>query len=1048
MDVDALQIAKSVEKRLEYYMNVKRLEEGFDPTGQGVYRTSHRMAPYDLGHLLVSTKKPRRFRGKITQKLNPQESANAKSTGDSPSGTAGTNGRVVKETYIPQVARSDSGFESRSETPHIPRLDINGKKSQLTTKGASSEYPRLTSSARHRVPVMEADRLAKHATRLIETLPLDQLTAMHSSRFHPIPQPVQPQRPRQKDVSPRASSLSRNVHALLHGTATREYISRTEIKRVKSARAYRAKSAKPSPKQPTKPAEEKPRSKSALGLHRPKTRPRKTVTLRKEDYETDDDDESDTWTSQYLKDDDSTEQMEKWTDEYDAEKKVYDEEVQSTHSEDEGDVNQSENTADDHHDNQEDAAEVEEPVEEEKKEKEKSGNNDGEEEKDAVTMDTAEGADKTVAAEQETKEEKSNDEKENQAGGTENMTEEKLEEGGAIDQRESNDKEDKSAENPDYATEAQEGKVDSSTEDSSIDDKKRTLKEEEESKDDQSEKKPKQRRSLKKKASKESVPKEVEDCNVDDKLSKDKEDSQDDGSEKKSKHKKSLKKKASKESITKEILKEKDQDDASQKKPKHRRSMTKKASKESVTVEVTDSSEQQDAADKSKSIEDSTDGPSQTEPSNEECKTDNVQSGSTSSLGKLSNSSLNVPKPSSGEDGERSCRKDDKDGDSYSISSATYHMHPSEDCPPDLKYDNSYVEHKTCENMVLQTFRKAVFDAQLVDTIVKKCGTDLRKCFDENADVRAKLRAHLKNTRDLYGQYCAKKSCVDFLLKYQKQCSPVAEDLKTIVDQTCERLVQSFKMSLSFRQAEDMKTIVDEKLLEFTTIVDLSCSDHSDASGRPCGDLYLQYSGQSYMKTIVDEKLLEFTTIVDLSCSDHSDASGRPCGDLYLQYRLALAASQAKNPETWADFRARINSSVQSGCPMNFPQGWSLRKDMLGCCANQTINTLIKYQGLWYKQVVQDTLQKCNTSVPADCSTSQKKVKSVYPSGVRFNTVVGIIAASVICVVGMFVFVRAVYTKIRKGEYEREDVRYSEILITDDDDEMGDGEDEEEEVDE
>ncbi|XP_078573289.1 uncharacterized protein LOC144860093 [Branchiostoma floridae x Branchiostoma japonicum] len=305
-------------------------------------------------------------------------------------------------------------------------------------------------------------------------------------------------------------------------------------------------------------------------------------------------------------------------------------------------------------------------------------------------------------------------------------------------------------------------------------------------------------------------------------------------------------------------------------------------------------------------------------------------------------------------------------------------QHPSEDCPPDLKYDNSYVEHKTCENLVLQTFRKAVFNAQLVDTIVKKCGTDLRKCFDENADVRAELQAHLKNTRDLYGQYCAKKSCVDFLLKYQKQCSPVAED----------------------------------------------------------------------MKTIVDEKLLEFTTSVDLSCSDHSDTSGRPCGDLYLQYRLALAASQAKNPETWADFRARINSSVQSGCPMNFPQGWSLRKDMLGCCVNQTINTLIKYQGLWYKQVVQDTLQKCNTSVPADCSTSPKKIKSVYPSGVRFNTVVGIIAASVICVVGMFVFVRAVYTKIRKGEYEREDVRYSEILITDDDDEMGDGEDEEEEVDE
>ncbi|XP_035689739.1 altered inheritance of mitochondria protein 21-like [Branchiostoma floridae] len=598
------------------------------------------VAPYDLGHLLVSTKKPRRFRGKITQKLNPQESADAKSTGDSPSGTAGTNGRVVKETYVPQVARSDSGFESRSETPHIPRLDINGKKSQLTSKGPSSEYPslpltpRLTSSARHRVPVMEADRLAKHATRLIETLPLDQLTAMHSSRFHPIPQPVQPQRPRQKDVSPRASSLSRNVHALLHGTATREYISRTEIKRVKSARAYRAKSAKPSPQQPTKPADEKPRSKSALGLHRPKTKPVKTVKLRREDYESDDDDDSDTWTSQYLKDDDST-----------TEEAVFKEmprgagtTVQLT-----GWLRQS-------------------------------GNNDGEEEKDAVTMDTAEGADKTVAAEQETKEEKSNDEKENQAGGTENMTEEKLEEGGAIDQRESNDKEDKSAENPDYATEAQEGKVDSSTEDSSIDDKKRTLKEEEESKDDQSEKKPKQRRSLKKKASKESVTKEVEDCDVDDKLSKDKEDSQDDGSEKKSKHKKSLKKKASKESITKEILKEKDQDNASQKKPKHRRSMTKEASKESVTVEVTDSSEQQDAADKSKSIEDSTDGPSQTEPSNEESKTDNVQSGSMSSLGKLSNSSLNVPKPSSGEDGERSCRKDDKDGDSYSISSATYHM--------------------------------------------------------------------------------------------------------------------------------------------------------------------------------------------------------------------------------------------------------------------------------------------------------------------------------------------------------------------------------------
>ncbi|XP_066302424.1 uncharacterized protein [Branchiostoma lanceolatum] len=247
-------------------------------------------------------------------------------------------------------------------------------------------------------------------------------------------------------------------------------------------------------------------------------------------------------------------------------------------------------------------------------------------------------------------------------------------------------------------------------------------------------------------------------------------------------------------------------------------------------------------------------------------------------------------------------------------------QHPSEDCPPDLKYDGSYVEHKTCENWVLQTFRKTVFDVQLVDVIAKKCGTNFRQCFDENADVREKLRARLATTRGLYGQYCAKKWCVDFLLKYQKQCSPVAEDLKTIVD----------------------------------------------------------------------EKLLEFTTIVDLSCSEQTDAASRPCGDLYQLYRLALAASQAKNPDTWADFRARINSSAQSGCPKNFPQGWSLRTDMLGCCVNQTINTLIKYQGLWYKSVVQDTLQKCNTSVPADCSTSPKKVKSVYPSGIRFNTVVGI----------------------------------------------------------
>ncbi|CAH1237949.1 Hypp5471 [Branchiostoma lanceolatum] len=309
MDVDALQIAKSVEKRLEYYMNVRRLEDGFDPAGQGVYRTSHRMAPYDLGHLLVSTKKPRRFRGKITQKLNPQETADTISAEDESNPLS--TGKVVKETYVPQVARSDSGFESRSETPHIPRLDINGKKTKLTSKAASSDYPslpltpRLTSSARRRVPVMEADRLAKHATRLIETLPLDQLTAMHSSRFHPTPKPVQPQRPRQKDVSPRASSLSRNVHGLLHGTATREYISKAETQRVKSARAYRAKSAKLSPQQPTKPAIEKPRSKSALGLHRPKRKPIRTVTLRDEDFENDDDDDSEIWTSQYLKEDDS-----------------------------------------------------------------------------------------------------------------------------------------------------------------------------------------------------------------------------------------------------------------------------------------------------------------------------------------------------------------------------------------------------------------------------------------------------------------------------------------------------------------------------------------------------------------------------------------------------------------------------------------------------------------------------------------------------------------------------------------------------------------------
>ncbi|XP_078704029.1 uncharacterized protein LOC144929027 [Branchiostoma floridae x Branchiostoma belcheri] len=305
-------------------------------------------------------------------------------------------------------------------------------------------------------------------------------------------------------------------------------------------------------------------------------------------------------------------------------------------------------------------------------------------------------------------------------------------------------------------------------------------------------------------------------------------------------------------------------------------------------------------------------------------------------------------------------------------------QNPSGDCPPDLKYDDSYVKHKTCENWVLQTFRKTAFNAQVVDIVAKKCGSNFRQCFDENADVRRKWQAHLADTRELYGQYCAKRWCVDFLLKYQKQCSPVAEDLKTIVD----------------------------------------------------------------------EKLLEFTTIVDLSCSKQTDSAGRPCGDLYHQYRLALAASQARKPDTWTDFRARINSSAQSGCPQNFPQGWGLRTDMLGCCVNQTINTLIKYQGLWYKSVVQDTLQKCNTSVPVDCSTSPKKVKSVYPSGIRFNTVVGIVAASVICVVGLFVFVRAVYTKIRKGEYEREDVRYSEILITDDDDEMGDGEEEEEEVDE
>ncbi|KAI8492090.1 hypothetical protein Bbelb_299870 [Branchiostoma belcheri] len=103
-------------------------------------------------------------------------------------------------------------------------------------------------------------------------------------------------------------------------------------------------------------------------------------------------------------------------------------------------------------------------------------------------------------------------------------------------------------------------------------------------------------------------------------------------------------------------------------------------------------------------------------------------------------------------------------------------QNPSGDCPPDLKYDDSYVKHKTCENWVLQTFRKTAFNAQLVDIVAKKCGSNFRQCFDENADVREKLRAHLADTRELYGQYCAKRWCVDFLLKYQKQCSPVVSD--------------------------------------------------------------------------------------------------------------------------------------------------------------------------------------------------------------------------------------------------------------------------------
>ncbi|KAI8492091.1 hypothetical protein Bbelb_299880 [Branchiostoma belcheri] len=771
MDVDALEIAKSVEKRLEYYMNVKRLEEGFDPTGQGIYRTSHRMAPYDLGHLLVSTKKPRRFRGKITQKLNPQETPDGEAKN---SAKAGTNGRVVKEKYVPQVARSDSGFESRSGTPHIPKLDINGKKSQLTSKGACSDHPSLpltprqTSSARHmhRVPVLEADRLAKHATKLIETLPLDQLTAMHSSRFHPVPQP---HRPRHKDVSPRASSLSRNVHALLHGTATREYISKTETQRVKSARAYRAKSAKPSPPQPTKPDNETPRSKSALGLHRLKTKPTKTVTSRVEDYENNDDDESEAWTSEYLKDDDTTteeavfkemprgagttvqltgwlsEQMEKWTEEYDTEEKAGEEQVQSNLSDDEGDGNQSQATAEDHHGNQEVAEEVEETIEEKKVEEtlEEPSQNDtegeNEEEKSPVqeiqqedepsteesvgtkieSTDSEKEQNDTAEPEKEEKtslgsrtslskkdkEEASNDVEDRCKVDKDavNKTEEEQEEKDTVGEAEASVMQEKRTSissnktNKEDNNETQEEQAQghgASEERRSITSSKQSVKEGLESQEDQvqnhgitevdenPDSEVQRTASVTKVNSEpeENSGKEEQDATVPDaekgqdetivgeqeteeQKGEDEKNNKEGSADSKTEEKLEESSKDKEDNITGNDEEEEESKDVEvEKKPKHRRSLRKKASKESVT----ESSEQHNVTD-----DDSKNAPSQKDTSDDEPKTDNLKSGSTSSLGKLSNSSLNVPKPSS--DGGQDTGKD-KDGDSYSISSATYHM--------------------------------------------------------------------------------------------------------------------------------------------------------------------------------------------------------------------------------------------------------------------------------------------------------------------------------------------------------------------------------------